>query len=503
MSTSNESSINASLWARVSAVGRESLTPNAQIINTPFVGSDLTVVPSSSAFGAVARIVRLNALEPVDVFRLLRIRTRRADDLSALMTFSHAAQAALASALRLQGVPPTWNLTAWFPFQASSELLKPGWTFRYCPQCLHSGYHTLLHQLPWFQRCPWHGTQLRRECLRCGKKQMVLADWAFDANLTCACGHAPLSTRAALRRASGPPSGAADFIAEYLVWAAAERARNVLIVPELPEDTESALAELVHLPRDWMLQRGVTEGRLHRRTWRARRSVQSADREAIRHLDVLRHDRPGFLTVPSAIRNAIAGVAANLALKLPPSTLTDREMTLFLAGAGIDAPKCFEPAKRAFSGTLSALPPWELAGKQFLNLACLHPVAYRAVVGLCDVAQVGRSLFDFHGQATDAELELLTRVCGHLLARGYAEGLRATLSRHIPVLYEFGRDAPHLTKPWILASRDHTRLVRVRAVWKPMAFSGSAEELLEAEDQANLRREGRPRKRNQRGKLRQ
>lgn len=240
-------------------------------------------------------------------------------------------------------------------------------------------------------------------------------------------------------------------------------------------------------PRSLYYRCGKSAKRAHARIWRTTVAAQP-DIEALRNLDTLRQDRPGFLTVPNQMRRSISQVAAELALKLPTSTLTDQEMSLFLAGAGIEAPRHFEPARRGFSGTLSALPPWEVAGQQFLNLACLHPTAYRPVAKLIDIALGDRSLFDYRSQATAAELNLLIRACGHLVARGYAEGLRATLSRHVPELHGMGRDSPHLSKPWILVTLDQNRLIGIRAIWRSIDASESTADLIEEEDTANQRR---------------
>src|SRR3546814_13154987 len=75
-------------------------------------------------------------------YSLLGIRVRRADDLSAVMTFSEARQIAVARSLRLPEVPMEWNVSTWFPFKAPSSLLATGWTFRYCPECLLEGYRS-------------------------------------------------------------------------------------------------------------------------------------------------------------------------------------------------------------------------------------------------------------------------------------------------------------------------------------------------------------------------
>lgn len=49
----------------------------------------------------------------------------------------------------------------------------------------------------------------------------------------------------------------------------------------------------------------------------------------------------------------MSAVAANLALCLPVKSLTDRDMSLILAGIGIEAPESFDPADRRFSGEVS------------------------------------------------------------------------------------------------------------------------------------------------------
>ncbi|QOW18428.1 hypothetical protein INQ41_06700 [Lysobacter ciconiae] len=165
-------------------------------------------------------------------------------------------------------------------------------------------------------------------------------------------------------------------------------------------------------------------------------------------------------------------------------------MTLFLAGAGIDALASFEPAERALSAEVSVLPPWRTSAGEFLNLMCMHPVAYRPPVQLVDAATLGRSLSDFHSQSTPEELDLLLRVCTQLLARGYAEGLRCVLAPRIPALFAMERDAPHLTQPWLIVRRKSGRLDRIRAVWEPLRRGAYQEaELIQAADDANKRRE--------------
>src|SRR3546814_13605189 len=90
---------------------RDELTPFADVLTSPFAGSDQSETPAASGFGTLARIVRLNHLEPKELYSLLGIRVRRADDLSAVMTFSEARQIAVARSLRLPEVPMEWNVS--------------------------------------------------------------------------------------------------------------------------------------------------------------------------------------------------------------------------------------------------------------------------------------------------------------------------------------------------------------------------------------------------------
>src|SRR3546814_14383712 len=121
------------------------------------------------------------------------------------------------------------------------------------------------------------------------------------------------------------------------------------------------------------------------------------------------------------------------------------------------------------------LPPNYIGNRQFLNLLCVHPCAYRLVAGLVDAVLEGRNLFDFHAQASHQEFDLLMRGCGQVLARGYAEGLRSTLAVQVPELYKQHCLIPRLRPTWVLGRTDSGRLSRVRAAGVPIG-SGQSEE---------------------------
>lgn len=485
---------------------REQLTPYAEVLTAPFVGSDLVATPASSAFGTLERLVRLNELPPAALSSLFGIRVRRSDDLSSLMTFSEARQVALARALNLPDVPAEWNLSTWFPFKAPSAVLALGWSFRYCPDCLRTGYHTLLHQLPWVHACPWHERRLLAECGPCGRRVCTAADWAVGQNLNCDCGNGPLDTNAALF-ALQPPPGARQYVEAYRQWAARARSTTQLVVPERAGDARPALSSLVRLPRALAGASGprwigppAPRAVPHVRSFVEVRTAPPSDRDGLLRLEELRQDRPGFLMTPKRLVPTMTAVAARLALRLPSRCLTDSEMTLFLAGAGIEPPPTFAPAKRSFSPQLSMLPPTQVGERHFLNLTCMHPATYRAVPGLLDVVLEGRTAFDFYAQASPEEFDLVMRACGSLLGRGYAEGLRSTVATYIPEIYDIPRDTPKLSLPWLMVGRVASRVASIRIAWTPLKYAPKEEAaILTAEDEANRRRQRAPRRKS-RGK---
>src|SRR3546814_8857231 len=112
---------------------------------------------------------------------------------------------------------------------------------------------------------------------------------------------------------------------------------------------------------------------VHVRTRRRSERAPLPDRDGLVELEQVRRDRPGFLTTPKRLAPMMSAVAANLALCLPVKSLTDREMSRFLAGIAIDTPDSFDPSDRRFSGEVSIWPPTYMAKRRFFPLLCVPP----------------------------------------------------------------------------------------------------------------------------------
>lgn len=406
---------------------------------TKLVGNRPEVVPAQSAFGWLARIARLNHFTHAELYSVLGLRLRRADSLLHVLSRSAMRQATLANALGREP-DPTWRPEAWNPFQGS-VLRFGGDTLRFCPACIRIGYHTHLHQLPWFERCPWHSLALQTGCHACRGAFAASSD-AGRPLLTCSCGRDLMDERLAARTHAAP-AGAAEATAAYLAWAAEARAHQRLVgVADVPL-TDALSAALIDLPAELAaFGAGSARGRrpagiAHVRSY-PECAALAPEAGVERGFDTLEADCPQLLELTDTLAPRVQRVAVDLARKLPSGSLTERELLLFLGPAGTEVvgAGC---AQRPSSGAVRCLPPMIAGARRFLDLSCVHPVVLRAV------AAIGRAVGP---DASHGAQALALRLQEDLLSRGYAEGLRAVLSRYVPALLTAGRDRPHLTAAW-------------------------------------------------------
>lgn len=423
---------------------------------TRLIGDRFDLVPGQSAFGCVARLARLNYFRPADWHRVFGLRVLRSDDLLSALVASENRQSALAAALGIER-PSTWDPSTWEPFRWSTGQRQVS-PFRYCLGCIRLGYHPQLHQLPWIERCPWHGIRLRTRCPRCGGPIVTSGD-ADRKLLTCACG-LDLMNEATAARLNRPPKGAAEYITRYLSWAARERGLCMLIGSANTQPEFEVLAALVRLPAGLELRaKSLRDVSAHTRRCRHGISLGEAQpAEDIKRLKDLDRDCPEILHLPRFMSSSIDAVAKNLARKLPAGSLTLREQLLFLGGTS-DPPPGFVAAQRLSAGTIQCLPPMVAGTQHYLNLATVHPFISRVVVQLGAEPTTPRHL-DEREDSRDLTL-LLRELQRDVLCRGYAEGLRAVISRYVPDLYFLRRDQPHLTAPWILLRIDNPYSARI------------------------------------------
>lgn len=409
------------------------------------VGDRFELVPAQSAFGCLVRLARLNQLAPTDFRSFFGLYARRSDDIHHLLATSPRRRQALATALKLD-LPDAWDPSVWNPYREYQVVQTGSTLFRYCLVCMRVGYHCQLHQLPWFDRCPWHGVGLRTGCPRCNGA-LATSTGAGRKLLTCSCGMDLLNESAAARLRK-PAEGAQAYLDQYLPWAHDLRSSQVLIgaLPQAP--SVEALQQLVQLPE--ALKGAASRPHRPPRTYQCGLSPEELrPAEDAHRLMALRDAVPRMLHLPEFMVKSCDEVVQEVARSLPPNSLSSRERALFLGRTSGEADVT---ANRETSAVVISLPPLSMGADHFLNLQSVHPLCARFLVYLEDAYEAAIPGLRL-GPGNQA-LTLLRRTQRDLLSRHYAEGLRAILARHVPELYSNQRRKLQLTAPLALIRFD-------------------------------------------------
>jgi hypothetical protein len=429
------------------------------------VGADFSSLPGISAFGAFARVVRLNHISPKGYFSAFGLRNRRDEDLSLRLTFSETSRNKVAEALSLTPAAAL-DPVIWLPFQGGSSCMEASWSFRYCPACLRQGFHTLLHQLPWVCRCPWHRMRLLTKCAICGSSLTLRARPGHQL-LTCSNGHDIFNEMVSCADPFDQAANAAAFIERYLTWAERERAQSLLIPPEAATKTFDVMRNTVALPRPLLDCCRGPESALptnHTRTLKRQAMRTNGVHDlpsALAKLSSLRHEKAG-LELPPQMSPDFLNIGCQLANRLPPESLTDSEMSLFFDGLTRQPDRAFKPARRSPLAEIRFLPPLLIGETRVIHRSTLSKTASWSAERLLAVFMDESMPPD---PQADSSQQLVLCALESILKRAYAEGMRIVLSRYIPTLFDSKRDRPRLTEPWVLVRKEGHQLNSIKIVW--------------------------------------
>jgi len=441
--------------------GRESSKTEAQTdvarrICGRFVGGNFSGLPGMSAYGALLRTARLNHLGRTEFFAAYRLRTTRRDELSRVLTFSEKRKEELAVALGInERERDLWDITEWLPFSGNFDWESLSWEPRICPCCARLGYHTLLFQLPWVARCPWHGANLIRYCRYCTRPFSAASSSIL---LKCQCGVDYVDVREACRHRQSHLRGMTQWITTYLNWASAAREANYLVhTPKLEVSNWDALGQLIEMPAVLQARCGYARTervRLHERKLsiydRVNPSIGTLGPKFLLGVPV---DTDGVMELPAPAWSAFRHVGYELAEKLPEATFSDGELLRFFAGSRRPALR-FAATHRSSNVDILFLPV-QVGGKRGFLYVNAMAKAVRDVVH-----RLGSYL-----ESAPNNWDLPVRAGMLLLLRAYAEGMRVVLSRFFPDLLKMQRDRPHLTLPWVLMQRQAGQTIEAKIVW--------------------------------------
>lgn len=184
-------------------------------ISTPLLKlNQVTTRPElyESLWVLVRRLMTANELRPHELMQ--RFAVEHGQD-TEQPRFPHVYERldlrALAPYLGLTPMSVKCTLPMRFEFARPMRPLGP---LKYCPTCAEVGYHSVLHEVQWLDRCPIHEEYLLAHCDQCGRRlSHTTSKRLGQTPLTFPCGHA--WTRADI---SHPPDIASQTIKPVAAW---------------------------------------------------------------------------------------------------------------------------------------------------------------------------------------------------------------------------------------------------------------------------------------------
>ena len=438
-------------------------------MNTVATGHPWSAVPlggdwrgyfGASAFSILLRAIRLNFLRGSDLRAILGVRLRKGDDLFRRMTRFEPQQLALAKTFPMPDFSSRtfWRCENWWPFGGPIAWGAFPWRLRICPSCMRSCYHSMLFQMPGVLRCPWHGDALIENCPRCDRAFSM--DLGRQAELgQCDCGHDPVDYVATAEGASGPLTMMCEATSAYLRWAETHRRESWLVAPEASDD--AAWKALHHLCGCLPLAMNrVQNGDGHEQDFRMVSERIQLDRSI--------KFGGGRLSPNSGLESYKPSMAALPTAWYTPLVAVERQLRGMLA-------------EMAQSGSADAvqltqatahLPTYLCGRRVFFQTECLHRVVLRTLAKLSGILSAtaespGESLKELAAMVKRHALGriLLERCIRQMLLRGFADGARVVLGRHVPSLYANTKWKPVVRFPWLLLKMPLGYLPSAHIAW--------------------------------------
>lgn len=370
-----------------------------------------------SPFGFVVQGLRLNCLLPPDAFCTLGVRLTYGEDWSQRLCRSERLQSKLLAKLPSASVlTEMWLLDRWQAFGQGHIGWRPVLTA--CPECLKSGYHSMLFQMPWVNRCPWHRTPLTTRCTSCSKPlwQSIARD---TSPLVCECGLDPVSVEAILHEPIGLIERRRKILNRYIAWALASRARREVF--GLGEDqiewdvssakllgTRLAWHDAPTISREVLTRLSMVHHPSRPRGARRRENLARVASETGLAKDF-------FLELPRSVEKSMKRVCASIASKFPPDAFSERER------ACLGITDTSSSAERRSRPSVILLTVYRVKDRLFFDGRIL-PKSVQAVLREICIALTKRPNDD---RRVDGYLRAYERI----LSRGYAGAAYHTLSK--------------------------------------------------------------------------
>lgn len=288
---------------------------------------DFSTLDGISPFGLVVQTLRINCLPPLEAYSTMSIRLTYGEDWSQRLCLSDRLKNSLLARFPEANIlSPMWSLKRWQAFGNGEIHWQP--ILRACPECLKSGYHSMLFQLPWVNRCPWHGASLMTDCASCSKPLWKNIK-RESPPLLCDCGHDPICPDVILHETGQLIERRRLSLKRYMYWACASRKRRDIF--GLDDDLTEWDVLGMRLPG---MRQPWHKPRATRQTFIAKDSNvrHCAPLSSIKQRDDLARialgtaqTRDFFLEIPLSVEKALQRVSASIASTFPADAFTERE----------------------------------------------------------------------------------------------------------------------------------------------------------------------------------
>lgn len=404
------------------------------------LGANWEAFHGISAYGVLRRAWRINQLHRSELRSVLGITVTSQEDVFHKSLRSNVLKDRLAR-LYPDVQREDWEWAAWWPFDGAFPTAAFTPVLRECPSCARTCYHSLLFQMPGMTHCPWHGDALIERCPRCDRRlQAGLREHLPPGR--CPCGYDLVEETATVLGDKALRSRRST-IGLYHQWAAFYRKYHWLIAPEAPDpEADAALRalagpdlEIVFPNQSRPRHADVILETIPQPPW--------TERPQLRENSGLEQFKPTTACLPVGWYPSMRKIAEAVVAMMPPQARRDS----------------MRP-KSELRSLLDQLPACPVGPSVFLQTECLDRVVLRCLGRLAAAlrrAPPGTRRFP-EADGLTARLEpvwtlgsvLVERVLKRILLRGYADGARIAIGRHVPELYDPDKPRPVRRYPWVV-----------------------------------------------------
>lgn len=377
---------------------------------------DVRELAGISSFGFVIQNLRLHYLVPPDAFATMGVRLTYGEDWSQRLCRSRKLIESLLKAVpSASALGPSWNVEQWQAFGNAHSHWRT--TLTACLECLQTGYHSLLFQMPWVNRCPWHDGPLTSRCPTCAAP--LWKSIRPDASpLVCVCGMDFVDDRQLLQEPAKLINARTRHVGRYLKWARESRSqRDVFGLEQDLPLWEDAAMELFKTKLPWRHPSAtVTEVLTRRSTVQHQAKITEKAEQAnlIRIASDTGRAKDLFLELPISFELPMKRASRCVASKFPASSFSERERICL----GIDGTSEYEEWQPRPSVVL--LRAYSVKDKLYFDGRILSRPVQAILQQICLTM----------AQHTDSErLDDYMRAYGRVLFRGYATAAHHALAK--------------------------------------------------------------------------